>query len=250
MSWMERMILGGMILRAPEGDGGGGGGGGSGGGSGGGEGDKGKGGEGDKVAALEAANKALEERLAKLEGKKKDPPADDPDLIEKAKREAAIKAKGAEDTKRLEAAIKFNLGAKDWVKSNASLLPKDVDGIFVEAEKEKYDSAVEKDSAIKSALVQSFFSQQANMDLLTPSQKSAIEEFLKLTKNGKQEKAQQVYDSIFEPTFEMLKRLEKAKQLRMDGHANSTDADQAYKDKMMKLSRKHYTGEKENAGRN
>jgi hypothetical protein len=259
MSWMERMILGGM-LRAPEGDGGSGGGGGTGGGSGaGGSGGAGSGGNAGggnadhakQVEALTAANKSLEERLAKLEGKGAGGGGggqDDPDLIEKAKREAATKAKGADDAKKIESAIRFSLGAKEWVKQNEALLPKEVSGIFAEAEKEKFDSAIEKDSAIKASLVQSFFSQQANLDLLTSSQKSAIEDFTKLTKNGKQEKAQAIYDQIFEPTFEMLKRVKKAEQLRVDGHAtNSTDAEKAYKERMINLSRKHYTGAKPNA---
>lgn len=247
MSWMQRMILGGLILRAPEGDGGGGGGGGSGDGKGG-SGD-GKGGEGKpspEVEALRTQNADLLKRLEALEAKGKPKPEDD-DLLEKEKKARAEKDRKNSDAKAIEAALKFSLGAKDWVKTNSSLLPKEVEGIFAAAEKETYDSAIEKDQAIKSSLITAFFQQQANLDLLTPSQKTALEDFQKLTKNGKQEKAQHIYDSIFEPTFEMLKRIKKAEQLRRTGETEGTDADQAYRDRMIKLSKKHYLGERENA---
>lgn len=198
---------------------------------------------------LKASNAALMKRLDALDKKKTDdpPPADDPDLKKKADDAAKAKLKQSSDTKSIEAALKFSLGAKDWLKDNATLLPKDIDGIFTAAESEKYDSAVEKDGAIKSAVIQKFFEVQSNLDLLTVSQKSALDEFLKLTKNAKQEQSQKMYEQIFEPTFEMLKRLKKAEQLRHDGHTDPTNSDQKYKERMISLSRKHYLGEKANA---
>lgn len=203
-----------------------------------------------ELTAQKEANAALEKRLAALEGKKKtndDPPPDDPDLKKKADDAAKAKLKQTADTKSIEAALKFSLGAKDWLKDNATLLPKDIDGIFTAAESEKYDSAVEKDGAIKSAVIQKFFEVQSNLDLLTGPQKSALDEFLKLTKNAKQEQSQKMYEQVFEPTFEMLKRLKKAEQLRHDGHIDPTNSDQKYKERMISLSRKHYLGEKANA---
>lgn len=243
MSWMHRMIMGGLILRAPEDDKGGGGGGG------GDKGDKGdKGGQPDlaKQLADEKAERAkLEERLAKLEGKGKD--KDDDDLEIKARKEREAKEAAAGDSKKLEEALRFSLGAKDWLKANASILPKDIEGIFNAAEKETYGSALEKDAAIKSGLIQNFFKVQANLDLLTSGPKSDLEDWLKLTKNGKEEKAQQIFKSVFEPAFEMLKRIKKAEQLNQGGHVNSSEVDAQYKERLIKKSRQHYMGEKENA---
>lgn len=249
MSWMQRMILGGLILRAPEDDKGGGGGGGSGGDGKGGDGKDGKGsgnGGGDDVAALRAANKALEERLAKLEagGKKTD---DADDLETKAKKAREAKEAAAGDSKKLEEALRFSLGAKDWLKANASLLPKDIEGIFTAAEKETYGNALEKDSAIKSGLIQSFFKVQANLDLLTAGPKSDLEDWLKLTPNGKEEKANSIFKSVFEPALSMLRAVKKAEQLNQGGHVNSSEVDAAYKERLIKKSKQHYMGEKADA---
>lgn len=185
--------------------------------------------------------------MAKIDGKGQPPKNDDPDLMEKARLEREAKDKQNSDARGLESALRFTMGSGDWLKENSSLLPKDVEGIFQAAEKENYDSTIQKASAIKSGIVQSFFNVQENMDLLTAAQKQSVDEFLKLTKNGKEEKAQQVYDSIFEPTFEMKKRISKAQQLQRDGSRPESDSENAYKDKLMKLSQQHYMGVKSDA---
>ena len=115
--------------------------------------------------------------------------------------------------------------------------------IFKEAEKEKYADVIEKDSAIKAGVIQAFFAVQANVDLLTASQKSALDDYLGLTKNGKQEKAQTTYDMIFEPAFETLRKVKKAEALSK-GLAQNSDTQDDYKKKLMDGSRKHYFGEK------
>lgn len=203
------------------------------------KGEQGKGGAPDsakEIAELKSQVAELMKRLA--------PPKDeDPDLKEKARleKEKADKSKG--DSKALENALRFSLESPKFLEANEALLPKDIGDIFKLAEKENYSSAIEKDQAIKSGIIQSFFSVQANADLLTPGLKSQLDDYLKLTKNGKQDKAQQIYDSIFEPAFEMLKRLRKAEALSK-GHGGEGDGESAYKTKLMNLSKKHYLGDK------
>lgn len=171
---------------------------------------------------------------------------DDPSLSEKARKEREEQEKQAGDTKRLEKALSFTMGAEAWLKTNASLLPNSIAGIFAAANKENYANAMEKESALKVEIVNEFFQVQANLDLLTPTLKSQLEDFQKLTKNGKQEKAQTIYDSVFEPAFEMHRRLKKAEQLNK-GHGNSSEEIDAYKNKLVAGSRKHYLGENKNA---
>lgn len=193
---------------------------------------------------LQADHKALMEKFEAMSKKK--PEDEDPELRDKAKKEREERDKKVADTKTLESAVKFNLTTEAFLKDNASLLPKEVQDIFKTANTEKYDSEAEKANAIKAAIAQEFFSVQANLDLLTQTQKSALEDFLKLTKNGKQEKAGGIWDQIFEPTFEMLKRIKKAEALSKGHHASSSTQDQ-YKERMIKRSRQHYLGVKQDA---
>lgn len=199
------------------------------------------------LADLKAANDALMKRLEALEGKKTEPkPNDDDDLAGKAAKDRIKKESEGANQKRLESAIKFTMGGSEWAKTNQSLLPKTIESIFVQAEKENYANAIEKDSAIKVGIISEFFALQANLDLLTESQKIALADFKALTKNDKQERAHDLYNNIFEPTFESLKRIEKARQLNK-GLGNQTDAETSYKNKLLGISRKKYLGEKNDA---
>lgn len=243
MKW--HLLMGDSRKMSPEGGGGGGGAD---------DKDKDKGGQPDlakELSDMKAANAALLARLDKIEGKSKskdddsdDDDSDDQDLASKARKQREINDKKNNDSKALEAAIKFNMGAEQWLKTNQSLLPKDVADIFKAAENENFDNALEKDSAIKAGIIQSFFSVQSNLDLLTPGLKNQLEDYLKLTKTGKQEKARAMYDSIFEPAFEMLKRVKKAEALSKGYQSSSDDA---LIEKRMKRANKHFLGEKADA---
>lgn len=209
----------------------------------------------EKAAAEAAKNKdkpdlakqieELTKRNAELDAKLLELSKPDPTLLDKAKKSREDEDKKNNDTKALENALRFSLKADDFIKTNVSLLPKDVADIFKQADKENYANAIEKDAAIKSGIIQSFFAIQANVDLLTPGLKSSLDEYLKLTKTGKQDKAQSMYDNVFEPAFEMLKRVKKAEVLSK-GYGSDDDVESAYKNRMIKLSKSHYLGEKTN----
>lgn len=253
MLWWQRYFL--RMEKAGDGNGGGGGSG---------SGGDGKGGDGKsgssnsssdvskELAEMKSANAKLLERLDKLEGKGSQGgeggggKPDDKDLQQKAREQREADEKKSGDTKALEAALRFGMQSENFLKQNASLLPKDIAEIFKAAEKENYSNAIEKDAALKAAIVQSFFAVQANHDLLTDGLKSQLEDYLKLTKNGKQEKAQHVYSSIFEPALEMMRRTKKAEALSK-GHGSASEVDQGYKNRLMANAQKHFLGVKPNA---
>lgn len=198
-----------------------------------------------ELEGLKAQNADLIKRLEALE-KPKPPAPEDPDLAKKAALQKEADQKKVDETKQLEAALRFSMGSKDWIKTHVSLLPKSIEGIFAAAEKENFASAIDKDAAIKSGIISEFFQVQSNLNLLTPGLKTALEDFLKLTQDGKKGRAQAIYDSVFEPAFEMLKRVKKAEHLN-GAIIDPSDADAAYKQKMIGISRKHYLGEKQDA---
>jgi hypothetical protein len=190
-----------------------------------------------QLAALKAENEALKSAA------KPPPKPDDADLAEKARKDREAKETAASDSKKLENALRFDLTSAEWLKTNASLLPKSIEGVFAQAAKENYGSAIEKVAAMKTAIVSEFFAVQANLVQLTESQKISVAEFKALTKNDKQDRVAQIYDSIFEPTFEGLKRLEKAKQVSL-GLADPNNAEASYTKRMIELSKKKNLKEK------
>lgn len=190
-----------------------------------------------ELEAEKAKNADLLKRLEALEKNAVPPKKDDQDdLAAKAQKEREEKEKQAAATGKLEKAIRFTTGMADFVKTNATLLPKSLESILAQAEKEKYENAMDKAAAVQVALVSEFFAVQSNLDLLTESQKNALAEFTALTKNVKQERVQQVYDMVFEPAFATLKAVTKAKQVR-DGDIDPANAKAAYAKKIAEASK-------------
>lgn len=181
----------------------------------------------------------LKAKLAALETKPNPDPKPDDDLAAKAERERLEKEKKNSESKALENALKFTLQSAEWIKANASLLPKTIEGIFAQAEKEVYANAIEKANAIKVGIVSEFFAVQGNLDLLTEAQKNTLAEFKTWTQTVKQERVQLVYDTVFEPTFESIKRVKRAERLSK-GLGEETNAQEAYTKRMTELSQKHY----------
>lgn len=200
----------------------------------------------DAIKAERDSYKKLADDATKPPPSAPPPPPVDEDLREKVRRENEDKAKKDGDHKRLEASLRFNLMSDKFIKEHESILPKEIGDIFAAADKESYDSAIEKANATKAAIIQSFFSLQANVDQLTSSHKSAVEDYLKLTKKGREERAHDVYENIFEPSLEMTKRIKRAEQISLgrNGEKNESDKEKEYKDKLVSASKKHYFGEK------
>lgn len=170
----------------------------------------------------------------------------DQNLTDKARRQKEEEAQRGNETQRIESSIQFNMGLKDFVEQHKDILPAEIEDILKVAEKEKYDSAIERASAIRSAMVQSFFEVQSNLDLLTNKQKTQIEDWLKLTKNGRENKADTIFENIFEPSLEMIKRVKKAEELSKarSGFSSGTQVENDYKNRLMEVSKNTYLGGK------
>ncbi len=192
----------------------------------------------------------------KSKAKEEEPPPDDSDedseddedkgLLDKTKKSKQGDEDKKTETRRLENSIRFNMGAEDWFKTNKELLPSVIEDVLKESSKEKYDSAIDRSNAVRAAIIQSYFQVQANIDNITPSQRSAIDEFLKLTKNGREQRAESIFENIFEPTLEMMKRVKKAEEISRsnNGLRGSSNSESQYKEKLMKFSKSYHLGEK------
>lgn len=203
---------------------------------------------GDKdIEALRQQNADLLKRLEALEGKNNPPapkPADPPQDINEAARKAreAAEQKAAEQ-KAMENALKFTMGAADWLETNEALLPKEIKSIFDAANKERYSTEVEKANTIKVGVIQEFFGVQSNLDLLTAAQKNTLDNWKNYTKDKKHEQVQSVWELVFEPTFESLRRERKAEQLRQSGNGME-NYEKAYEQRMIEQAKAKFLKKK------
>lgn len=203
----------------------------------------------EELAALKADNEKYKTQAAahaaELEKLKTVPPKkeeEDPSLADKVRKERETTEGKVKYEKSLEAALQFNIAGKDFAKLNEGLVPKSVEGIFLQAEKEKYDSAIDRANAIKVGIISEFFAVQENHDLLTSAQKVQLEEFSKLTKNIKQERVENIYSLIFEPTLESLRKIEKARQLGT-GERSQDSFEKQMIEKRINRANKHFLRE-------
>jgi len=167
----------------------------------------------------------------------------DDDLLSKAKKEQADKEAAAKGDKTLESALQFNLSVNNFVKENKDLLPEDFTKVLELSEKESYDSPKQKADAIRSGLIQSFFSIKDHNEALTENQKKSLADFMKLTKNGKEGKSHEIYENVFEPAFEMVRRLKKQEDKQKVAKSEGTNSS-SYKEKLMKGSQEKYFGKR------
>jgi len=191
-------------------------------------------------ADLEAMNKP------KDEPKPEPKPDEDKSLGDKFRDHSKKAEEEKEQTKKMEKAITFNITLQDFIKNNQGLVPKRFEEIVKFSEKENYESKLDKANSLRSEFVQSFFEVQENLDLLTASQKNTLDEYLKLTKNGKEQKAEFIFDNLFEPVLETLRKVKKAEDVykaRM-GYSPESDMESNYKKKLMDISRKAYLNER------
>jgi hypothetical protein len=176
------------------------------------------------------------------EGEGDDKETDDKDLNKSVAKDKKAREERAAETKRMEQALRFNLNSDKFIKEHESILPSGMVDIFKAAEKEQYDSEVEKSLAIKSALISAFFKVQANVDSLTKPQQEAVKDFEKLTVRAREERAEDMFTNVFEPAITSLKQVKKAEELNKanQGLGNSTDGQKKYAEKMIAGSSQHY----------
>ncbi len=210
----------------------------------------------EEIAAMKADNEASKAEATKLKAdiealknpkpEPKPDPEKDADLQAKAKKDKEETEKANVSAKRVENALKFNLSVNEFVKTNKDILTADIEGILKAAEKENYDTAFNKANAVKVGIIGTFFAVQANMDLLTAAQKSQLEDFQKLTKNGKEEKAEHVFENIFEPAIELLKKVKKAEELgkAKNGFSSGSSVENDYKQRLINQAKKGHLKEK------
>lgn len=257
-----RFIYGMMGFKMDQANGGQGGGGGGGGGQGGGQGAGGQGGGQGGGGGESAETKALRERAEAAERelkalREKNNPSgggggnnSDPDLREKAEKERRENEEKARDVKAVEGAVKFNMGLKEFTEKNKELLPKEVGDIVRLSDRESYGSEVARANALKASIMQSYFLVEANLTDLTASQKESVAEFLKLSKTGRESKAAELYNAVFEPALEMHKKLHKAQEIvrAKNGYASGgSSAMDTYKQKLLEAAKRGIINRKKGA---
>lgn len=181
---------------------------------------------------------SLSSQIAELKGGKKL----ESDLYSKTEDHNKEREKTDQTSKEIEEAVLFNSSIPSFIQDNRDILPSDVSDIIAVADKERYDRVSDKERAVKSAILQSFFKIESNLDLLTQTQKRLIDDYFKLSSKGKEDRAKDVYSNVFEPSVMMLKKIKKAEEVAKsrNGVRIGSKPEQDYLEKMIKISKQKH----------
>lgn len=210
------------------------------------------GGGADKNADLAAQVAALKDQVAKLTDAKKTPndkpAADEPSLIEKAQEEARKNAQRAEERGRMQAAIKFNMGAQKFVDDNKDYLTKLSPSILQTVAGKDFSDEELKARATQAALMEDFFSLQENLDAAPEEVRPRIMAFKALASDEKEKQAARYWDTLTLTVGQkkMAAKLAAAQRANAGQYEESNDLIKNYNAQVFALKSK-YLGQKEQA---
>lgn len=178
----------------------------------------------DANAALLAEIKAMRAEITELKGKGAAGAGagNDPSIAERVEAERKVREKNKLETDKIERDISYNMGILKFAEDHKSHLAENIGEIITAADKQKFDNHAEKASTLRTEIIDAFFKVQSNLDILTPAQKRNLADFQKLTKDGKRQESEKVYESVFEPALEMVKRVKKAEELNLAARGFAT----------------------------
>lgn len=165
-----------------------------------------------EVEALKNANKNSPDPGTKDPapgaGKQTDSTLDD---VQKKARE---QAEAAAREKALEAAVRFNLGAKSFLEQYKDFLPATCAGILEEVDKKTFSNEEAKARNLQKNLLSAYLSEQENLDMLPDTLKARAMEFKKLADDDKEKAAPNFWDvlKLGVDRKQLLKQAEEAKK--------------------------------------
>lgn len=190
---------------------------------------------------LKAEKERLEKELEEAKKTKGNPPPapqeDKTKLEEDARKKAEEEAKNKAQSKKIENAVAFSYDITKLLSENPDILGEEIKSIIDLAAKRDYPNAIEKANELRSAILNTFFSKQANIDaLVTESFKKKATEFLALTTIKRNELSEE-YWNLLELAVENIKKEKKHEELLKKGKGEYTgsDAEEKYDKKIFGL---------------
>lgn len=154
----------------------------------------------------EEQTKAIAEIVSKAISSTQAPAAKPADEVrpvdEEAKKSIAQQAKDQIEAEKAQTAvltqvqnsIKFNLSISDFVEKNKALLPEEAGKILTTISSKTFKNEDEKANTVRKSLLDSFLSQQENIDCLTVSLSTRANEYKGLAESEKEKRSSEFWD--------------------------------------------------------
>lgn len=143
-------------------------------------------------AATEAAEKAATDKAKAAEEAAKNNKTLAQQAKEQLESEKANEITLAQNTE----AVKFNLGIKDFVEKNKTLLPDESGKILLNIAAKSFKDANEQANITRKGLIDSFLSQKENINSLTVSMADRAKEYDNLAESEKEKRSAEFWDLV------------------------------------------------------
>ena len=156
------------------------------------------------------------------------PEGDKPDdktktIAQEAKEEIEAKKAAEGALSQIQASVKFNLGINEFVEKNKSLLPEEAETILKTASTKTFKDDNERANIVRKGLLDSFLSQQENLDSLTGSLKDRAAKYSALAESEKEKRSSEFWD-LAEIGIALKAGSKKAEALNKINGVNAGDA--------------------------
>ncbi len=200
----------------------------------------------EEQAAFDAAKAEAASVKAELEALKKGPPVppkkgddDDKTILEKARQIEAEGEKKKQSEKALVEAAKFTVSLSKIVEDNEAFFPKEIAGIMEVNAKKPYDNELARANDLRASIIESVFSEQKNLDLLSETAKIKVQEFFGFNKTKKEEVSQTYWEYVLTAldTNNRITKLDRISKAR-NGINMSSGWEKDHEDKIFGLTKK------------
>lgn len=192
---------------------------------------------------MKAEKEKAEKELKDLRDKN-NPPApqkkeDDPSVLEAIRKKEQEDREKSDKEKRILEGAKFIATFDKLIADGGEFFPKEVSVAVEVVNKRKYDDEISRADDLRASIIESVFSVQKNLDLLTELGKQKVNDFLALSQTAKQKNSEAIWEYVLN-ALDTYKRVEK--QTRTEaarrGLATPSGATEAYEKKIFGLRNK------------
>jgi len=191
-------------------------------------------------AAAPAAKSAGDEGATKTIAQQAKESLDSKTPVQQAKEAVKADKEAAIALSQSEQSIQFNLSIKDLIEKNKDLLPEEAAAILKTIDSKTFSNQGEKANVTRKNLLDSFLSQQENIDSLAiGSMRSRAEEYKKLAESDKEKRSSEFWDLV-EVGLALKQGLRKAQALNKINGGSAGDTGNILQNKLLAAADKKF----------
>ncbi len=180
--------------------------------------------------------KSLSEKTDKSQNQE----AAEKNLLQKTREETKLKSERDHESRKLEAGASYVTSFDSWLSDHEKILSNasELKSYKETVDKAKFDSLLDKANELRKGTISSMFGLRENMDLLTPTQRKKIEEYLNFSEEKQRKESEEYFECV--DSVVNIKKLQnkavEALKAKQTGGIEHTDAIKRHNQKFFAMA--------------